>query len=128
MEARSAGRAFAAAMVATFWFSSGLAGHSSAAVAASLTTGSGPRPGPDILYAPLATAPQLTNAGVWKVAPLLVSGATAYRNGEFLYQGFLYDDHGAAEVTDPLDQRTAGNAFSKPDGTYTYPTTAAYAH
>lgn len=128
MAARAARRALAAAMIATIWFSCGLAGHRSAAGATSPTTGASPRPGPDILYAPPATAPQLTNAGIWKAAPLLVSGASAYRSGEFLYQGFLYDDHGAAEVPDPLDQRTAGNTFSKPDGTYTYPTAAAYAN
>ena len=48
--------------------------------------------------------------------------------GEFLYQDFLYDDHGAAEAPDPTDPRTAGNLFSKPDGTYTYPTDLAYAN
>ncbi|MEA2470090.1 MAG: hypothetical protein QOE38_1089 [Thermoleophilaceae bacterium] len=96
--------------------------------AASLYTGPGPRPGPDILYAPAAAAPQLTNAGPWKAAPILVSGATAYRSGEFLYQDFLYDDHGAAGATDPGDPRTAGNVFSKPNGTYTYPTDPKYAN
>ncbi|CAA9227189.1 MAG: hypothetical protein AVDCRST_MAG54-847, partial [uncultured Actinomycetospora sp.] len=28
--------------------------------------GSGPRPGPAILYAPPVVAPQLTNAGIWR--------------------------------------------------------------
>src|SRR3954451_4552461 len=96
--------------------------------AASLYDGPGPRPGPDILYAPAASAPQLTNAGPWKAAPILVSGATAYRNGEFLYQDFLYDDHGAAGAFDPADPRAAGNLFSKPNGTYTYPTDPKYAN
>ena len=96
--------------------------------AASLYGGPGPRPGPDILYAPAATAPQLTNAAPWKADPILVSGATAYRAGEFLYQDFLYDDHGAAGAPDPADPRTAGNVFSKPNGTYTYPTDAKYAN
>ena len=94
----------------------------------SLYSGPGSRPGPDILYQPLATAPQLTNTGVWQAPSILVSGASAYRSGEFLAQDFLYDDHGAAEQPDPQDQRTSGNTFSKPDGTYTYPTTAAYAN
>ena len=94
----------------------------------SLYTGPGSRPGPDILYQPLATAPQLTNTGVWQAPSILVSGASAYRDGEFLAQDFLDDDHGAAEQPDPLDQRTSGNTFSKPDGTYTYPTSAAYAN
>ncbi len=94
----------------------------------SLYSGPGPRPGPDILYEAPATAPQLTNAGVWRAPSILVSGATAYRDGEFLYQDFLYDDHGALEQADPQDQRTAGDLFSKPDGTYTYPTDPAYAN
>src|SRR4051794_15231651 len=96
--------------------------------AASLYDGPGPRPGPDILYAPATTAPQLTNAAPWKASPILVSGASAYRQGEFLYQDFLYDDHGAAEAFDPADPRTAGNTFSKPNGTYTYPTDPKYAN
>ena len=95
---------------------------------ASLYSGAAPRPGPDILYAPAAVAPQLTNSGVWHAPPILVSGASAYRAGEFLYQDFLYDDHGAAAMSDPQDQRSGGNAFSKPDGTYTYPTGPAYAN
>src|SRR5437868_10620009 len=71
---------------------------------------SGPLPGPAILYEPPATAPQLTNAGIWQAAPILVSGATAYRNGEFLYQDFLYDDHGAnGGQRDPNDPRANGD-------------------
>ena len=64
------------------------------ASAASLpTVPSGARPGPDLLYADAPPAPQLSNAGPWTAPPILVSGATAYREGEFLYQDFLYDDH-----------------------------------
>src|SRR5438093_13644167 len=63
----------------------------------SLYSGKGPRPGPDVLYGTPAAAPQLENVGVWSAAPILVSGASAYRGGEFLYQDFLYDDHGAPE-------------------------------
>src|SRR3954470_628741 len=96
--------------------------------AASLYDGPGPRPGPDLLYAPAAGAPQLTNAAPWKADPILVSGASAYRQGEFLYQDFLYDDHGAAGAFDPADPRTAGNLFSKPNGTYTSPTDPKYAN
>jgi predicted esterase len=98
------------------------------ALAGSLYSGPGPRPGPAILYAPPASAPQLTNSGVWNASPILVSGAGAYRGGEYLYQDFLYDDHGANQAPDPSDPRTAGNTFSKPNGTYTYPTDSAYAH
>ncbi len=95
---------------------------------ASLYSGAGPRPGPAILYRAPAIAPQLTNAGIWHASPILVSGATAYRNGEFLYQDWLYDDHGAREAPDPNDPRTSGDLFSKPDGTYTYPTGPGYAN
>src|SRR5437764_2349807 len=94
----------------------------------SLYSGPDPRPGPDVLYGAPAVAPQLENVGVWSAAPILVSGAGAYRSGEYLYQDFLYDDHGAHESPDPADPRTAGNLFSKPDGTYTYPTDLAYAN
>jgi hypothetical protein len=57
-----------------------------------------------------------------------VSGATAYRQGEFLYQDYLYDDHGAHEVPDASDPQSAalGDLFSMPNGTYTYPTGAGY--
>ncbi len=101
---------------------------SSAASASSLYSGPGPRPGPAILYETPAVAPELTNAGIWKAAPILVSGTTAYRNGEFLYQDYLYDDHGARELPDPSDPRASGDTFSKPNGTYTYPTGPGYAN
>src|SRR5437870_11064279 len=94
----------------------------------SLYSGPDPRPGPDVLYGAPAVAPQLENVGIWSAAPILVSGASAYRAGEFLYQDFLYDDHGGMQQSDPADPRTSGNAFSRPNGTYTYPTAAAYAN
>ena len=99
---------------------------SSAASASSLYPGPGPHPGPAILYETPAVAPELTNAGIWKAPPILVSGTTAYRNGEFLYQDYLYDDHGARELPDPADPRASGDTFSKPNGTYTYPTGPRY--
>jgi hypothetical protein len=97
--------------------------------------GAAPRPGPDVLYQPLAQSPQLENAphSGWHAAPILISGASAYRKGEFLYQGYLYDDHGAKEVIDPTNPMispggdpTGGDTFSEPDGTYTYPTGSGY--
>jgi hypothetical protein len=54
------------------------------AQAASLYSGPGPKPGPPLLYRPLAVAPQLTNAGVWRAKPILVSGAGSYRAGEYV--------------------------------------------
>jgi hypothetical protein len=112
-------------------------GAQAAGVPASLPAkqGSGPRPGPEALYQQLAHAPQLENAPLsgWHAAPILVSGASAYRKGEFLYQGYLYDDHGAKELTDPTNPMispggnpTGGDTFSEPDGTYTYPTGPGY--
>jgi hypothetical protein len=101
-------------------------GWASSAKAGSLYSGPGHRPGPDILYAPPATAPELGDTGVWKAPPILVSGTTAYRDGEFLYQDWLYDDHGAKEIADPNDPSSGGNLFSKPNGTYDYPTGPGY--
>jgi pimeloyl-ACP methyl ester carboxylesterase len=100
-----------------------------AASAASLpSVSSGHRPGPDVLYWPAANAPQLQNTGIWHAPPILISGASAYRDGEYLYQGFLYDDHGATgQLRDPGDKFWSSQAFSRQDGSYTYPTSAAYA-
>jgi hypothetical protein len=97
--------------------------------------GTAPRPGPQVLYEPLAQAPQLENAkgSGWRAPPILVSGASAYRRGEFLYQGYVYDDHGAKEVVDPTNpmispggDSSGGDTFSEPSGTYTYPTGPGY--
>jgi predicted esterase len=94
----------------------------------SLYAGPAPRPGPDILYAAAPDAPQLQNTGIWRAKPILISGASAYRRGEFLYQDFLYDDRGAkAAVPDPLDPRIKAETFSGASGSYTYPTDPAYA-
>ena len=90
--------------------------------------GPAPRPGPTSCTKPRPVAPQLTSRRPVGAKPILVSGATAYRKGEFLYQDFLYDDTGARLATDPNDPRTAGNLFSKPNGTYTYPTAEGYAN
>ncbi|SNS83105.1 Predicted esterase [Noviherbaspirillum humi] len=94
----------------------------------SLYSGPGPRPGPDLLYAAPPRAPQLENAGIWKARPILVSGASAYRRGEFLYQDFLYDDRGAKALPDPADPRVKAETFSGGSGTYTYPSDPAFAN
>ena len=112
-------RAMLVAIIAT-------AAFAATAGASSLYGGPGPRPGPDILYETPAVAPELTNAGIWRAPPILISGTTAYREGEFLYQDYLYDDHGAHELPDPQDPRANGDTFSKPNGTYTYPTGPGY--
>jgi hypothetical protein len=87
----------------------------------------GERPGPDILYAQPPVAPQLQNVAPWSAAPIMVSGAEAYRQGEFLYQDYLFDDHGAAKTADPNDPiDPASNLFSPTHGTVTYPTDSVY--
>src|SRR5688572_16083429 len=80
--------------------------------------------GPELLHEPAPKpAPQLRNRAPWKADPLLVSGASAYVGGEFIYQDFIYDDHGAqGAARDPSDPRTSDDTFSAPNGTYTYPT------
>jgi hypothetical protein len=86
----------------------------------------GARPGPDLLYQPAPAAPQLENTGIWTAPPILVSGAEAYRKGEFLYQDYLFDDHGGAGIADPNDPFTGvANLFSPIHGTLTYPTNTA---
>src|SRR3954464_7529944 len=100
------------------------------ASAASLpTVSSGHRPGPDALYAGPAAAPQLENASPWSASPILVSGAAAYSGGEYLYQDYIYDDHGAAGAKDPQDPfDPATFLFSPKHGTLTYPTDSAFAN
>lgn len=87
----------------------------------SLYNGPAPRPGPDILYAEPPRAPQLENTGIWQAEPILISGASAYRHGEFLYQDYLYDDLGADGTLDDPNGPREGETFSSPSGTYTYP-------
>jgi hypothetical protein len=97
--------------------------------------GTAPQPGPEALYQAPAQAPQLENApnSGWHAKPILISGASAYRHGEFVYQGYIYDDHGAKEVVDPTNpmispggDSSGGDTFSEPTGTYTYPTGPGY--
>ena len=61
--------------------------------------------------------PQLENRAPWRAKPILVSGASAYRNGEFVYQDFLFDNRGAApampspgEETETGNRRAAGES------------------
>src|SRR5436190_360491 len=90
---------------------------------------SGHRPGPDVLYAKPPRAPQLENTGVWHADPILVSGAQSYRDGEWLYQDYLFDDHGAMSAKDLNDPYGAdAHLYSPPQGTFTYPTSKVYAN
>src|SRR3954447_5673470 len=117
-----AGAALAAVIAITLTFApSALAGLPEVA--------SGHRPGPDELYAPAPEAPQLENTGPWKAPPILVSGATEYRDGEFLYQDFLYDDAGATGAPDNNSPHGAGAfLFAPRAGTCEYPTDPVYAN
>jgi hypothetical protein len=106
-----------------------LAGGSAAATPGVPAVSSGARPGPDALYLPAAPAPQLENTGPWKAQPILVSGAQSYRDGEWLYQDYLLDDHGATGVPDPNDPYGAGDhLYSPAGGTFTYPLDKVYAN
>lgn len=96
------------------------------AAKSSLYSGPAPRPGPDALYAKPKTAPQLKNHGIWTAKPILVSGASAYRKGEFLYQDYLYEDTGAKGSFDPADPKGSAT-FARFNGTYSYPSDPAYA-
>ncbi|MGZ6825931.1 MAG: glucodextranase DOMON-like domain-containing protein, partial [Mycobacteriales bacterium] len=88
----------------------------------------GHRPGPDALYQAPPRAPQLENTGVWKADPVLVAGGASYRQGEWVYQDFLLDDHGATGIKDPNDENgPSAHLFSPAGGTFTYPTDPVYA-
>lgn len=92
--------------------------------ARSLPVALNPRPGPAALYLPPPNrAPQLENTGVWEALPILISGASSYRCGEFVYQDWLHDDHGGAGAVDPNDpQQASAYLFSPKAGSLTYPT------
>ena len=96
--------------------------------AGSLAWGVTPRPGPSVLYEPPPRAPQLENTGIWQAPPILISGASAYRCGEFIYQDWLYDDRGAAATPDPTDPHdSTGYLFSPKAGSLTYPSDPVFA-
>jgi len=92
------------------------------------STSVGPSPGPAVLYEAAATAPQLVNTGIWVAPPILVSGASSYRDGEYVYQDFLFDDHGANGTTPDANQtnETVAEVLCRYTGTYTYPTNPSY--
>lgn len=77
------------------------------------------QPGPAALNDPAPRAPHFENTGIWQAAPTLVSGGSAYRKKEFLYQDYLYDDRGATT------NGAAGSTQLARSGRYTYPTDVA---
>jgi len=81
---------------------------------------SGERPGPPLLYAPAADAPELSVKAPFAASPLLISGSEAHREGEYLYQDYLFDDRGAdtrsgsgsrGETGDDVAASTAGDVL-----------------
>jgi hypothetical protein len=64
-----------------------------------------PRPGPALLCRNAPRAPQLENTGVWRARPILVSGSSAHRSGQFLEQDYLYDEA-------PLSYRDQPNLYA----------------
>ena len=115
--------------VATVALATSIVGAGTAQAAGLPEVRSGARPGPDALYAPAPDAPQLQNTGPWTARPILISGASAYRDGEFLHQDWLTDDHGALGVKDPTDPfGVEAFLFSPKTGTATYPTDPVYAN
>lgn len=90
----------------------------------------GPRPGPAVLYEPLATTPILFNGGIWEAEPLMVSGAGAYLDGEYVYQDYVYDAYGAnttdATFTQPeTTPNSSDTLFGGMTGDLVYPTNVA---
>jgi poly(3-hydroxybutyrate) depolymerase len=84
-----------------------------------------PRPGPDALYGSNPTPPQLENGPGWEAEPLLVCGTAAYVDGEYLYQDYVFDDHGADQRSvlsrAPSNSRSAYGSFSAATGDLFYP-------
>lgn len=85
--------------------------------------GNVPRPGPDVLYEPPVSAPQLEAHGRWRADPLLVCGADAHVDGEYVFQSFPYDDNGAnTSVTiDPPSPHPDDHTFGPMTGDVVYP-------
>jgi predicted esterase len=77
-----------------------------------------PAAGPDLLRAPAVDAPQLQNTGIWHAQPIGICMTSAYRDGEYVHQGCVYDDNGG------------GPQWRWPNDTllrnYTYPDNPAY--
>lgn len=82
-----------------------------------------PPPGPDILYEDPVTAPQFETPGRWDADSIRISGTDAYVNGEYLYQGWAYDDYGASTsvAATPPNHDPDYNEFGAMSGDIVYP-------
>jgi len=89
---------------------------------------SGERPGPPLLYERPPLAPQLSVQDPFAAEPLLVSGTDAYRQGEYLYQDYLFDDRGADTVPGSGSRSAPGSDIAASTaGDVLYPTAKRYA-
>jgi hypothetical protein len=78
-----------------------------------------------VLHEDLVTAPQFENGDGWAASPLLVCGADAYVDGEYCYQDYIFDDHGANTTDTPLPPHPGltGRTVNGPTiGDLVYPT------
>jgi poly(3-hydroxybutyrate) depolymerase len=75
-----------------------------------------------------AIAPELQVRPPFHALPLLVSGTDAYRGGEYLYQDYLLDDHGADTAPGLGSSATWASSplFSPTAGDVLYPTSRRY--
>ena len=92
----------------------------------SVTTGE--RPGPPALYAPAPDAPELSVQAPFRASPLLVSGSEAYRDGEYLYQDYLFDDRGADTAASEGRAGAGDDIAAGTAGDVRYPTAKRYAN
>jgi hypothetical protein len=77
-----------------------------------------PQAGPELLHAGAANAPQLENTGIWHAKPTGICHTSAYRDGEFVHQGCIYDDEGGGNQYRWFFDNVLRN--------YTYPENPAY--
>src|SRR4051812_13946718 len=88
---------------------------------------SGEPPGPPLLYKPPPASRALSVHAPFTASPLLVSGTDAYRDGEYLYQDYLFDDRGADTAPGPGTRFENGRNASGPTaGDVVYPTADRY--
>ena len=90
---------------------------------------SGERPGPPLLYKDPPDAPELSVQAPFAAKPLLVSGSDAYRDGEYLFQDYLFDDRGANTAPFSGTRNPLGTDIASPTaGDVKYPTAGRYAN
>ncbi len=96
----------------------------------SLYQGPAPRPGPDILYRPPAQAPQLENGGIWRAEadPDLRRERLPRRASSSTRTSSTTTTAPAAQSATRAILAPGSDTFSRPNGTYTYPTNPVYAN